>query len=55
MLADMVDEDNEVFREAVGLLSTFGMSREEAVDAVNRLVNPPAGGGDAQGGGQGRI
>jgi len=40
MLADMVDEDNVVFREAVGLLSTFGMSREEAVDAVNRLVTP---------------
>jgi len=40
MLADMVDEDNEVFREAVGLLSTFGMSREEAIDAVNRLVTP---------------
>jgi len=40
MLADMVDEDNEVFREAVDLLSTFGMSREEAIDAVNRLLTP---------------
>jgi len=40
MLADMVDEDNEVFREAVDLLSTFGLSREEVIDAVNRLVTP---------------
>jgi len=40
MLADMVDENNEVFREAVGLLSTFGMSNEDAIEAMDRLVTP---------------
>jgi len=40
MLADVIDEDNEVFRDATSLLSTFGLSNEEAIDALNRLVTP---------------
>jgi len=40
MLADMIDEDNQVFQDAVNLLSTFGMSRKEVAQAVESFVTP---------------
>lgn len=40
MLADMIDEDNELIRETTDLLSTFGVSEEETIEAMNRLITP---------------
>jgi len=40
MLADMIDEDNNMIKETTSLLSTFGMSNEDAIEAMDRLVTP---------------
>jgi len=40
MLADMIDEDNNMIKETTSLLSTFGMSKEDAIEAMDRLVTP---------------
>lgn len=40
MLANIVDEENEVVEETTNLLSTFGMSNKEIAQAVDTLITP---------------